>query len=68
MVIENIMGMMMAQQSGEKEAGEVEHRLCHEEMAVQREVSHLAMERETALCHEEMAMQRKENRVQRQML
>jgi hypothetical protein len=64
---ENIMGMMMAQQSGDREAREIEHRLCCKEMAVQREESHLAMEREVSLCRKEMALQRKENRVQRQM-
>jgi hypothetical protein len=62
------MGMMMAQQSGDREARAIEHRLCHEEMAVQREESCLAMEREASLCREEMALQRKENRVQHQIM
>ncbi len=58
----------MVQQSGDREAREIEHRLCHEEMAVQCEESHLAMEREASLRHEEMALQREENRVQHQMM
>ncbi len=62
---ENIMGMMMGQQSGDREAREIEHRLRRD---VQREVSHLAMEREASLCCKEMDLQHKENRVQRQMM
>jgi hypothetical protein len=62
------MAMMMAQQSGEREAREVEHRLRHEEMVAQHEESRLAMERETALHCEEMAMQCEENRAQHQMM
>ena len=67
---ENIMEMMMAQQSGDREAREMEHRLCCKEMAAHHEESHLAMEREASLCCEEMALQlqRKENRVQHQMM
>jgi hypothetical protein len=65
---ENIMGMMMAQQSGDREAMEIEHRLQHKEVAVQLEESCLAMEREASLHCKEMALQHKENRVQRYMM
>jgi hypothetical protein len=65
---ENIMGMMMAQQSGDREAREMEHKLRCKGMAAQREEGHLAMEREASLQCKEMALHRKENRVQHQMM
>ncbi len=46
----------------------MKHRLCCNDMAVQRGESCLAMEREASLHCEEMALQYKENRVQHHMM